>query len=74
MEWDYGLYEELKDLEYCIDALKNNFYDTHNLSTIADKEEEIKERIEYLTSNLPIENTTVFDYDWDFEQEKLVKL
>ena len=65
---------ELKDLVYSIEALENNYYDTHDLDYIQDTRSEIESRIEYLTENLPVKNTEIGNYDWDFDNNKIVFL
>ena len=74
MKWTFNLYMELKDLVYSIEALENNYYDTHDLDYIQDTRSEIESRIEYLTENLPLKNTEIGNYDWDFDNNKIVFL
>lgn len=74
MKWTYDLFSELKDLVYSIEALENNYYDTHNLDYIEETREEIENRIEYLTGKLPVKNTEIGDYDWDFDKNEIVFL
>ena len=74
MKWTYTLFEELKDLLYSIKALENNYYDTHDLDYIEKNKEDIESRIEYLTENLPVKNTEIGDYNWDFDKDEIVFL
>ena len=74
MKWTWDLFNELKDLVYSIEALENNYYDTHNLDYIEKTKEDIESRIEYLTENLPKKNTEIGDYDWDFDKGEIVFL
>ena len=74
MEWTYELFSELKDLVYSIEALENNYYDTHDLDYIEETKKEIESRIEYLTEKLPIKNTEIYDYDWNFDKNEIIFL
>ena len=53
---------------------ENNYYDTHNLDYIEKTKGDIESRIEYLTENLPVKNTEIGDYDWDFDKGEIVFL
>ena len=72
--WNYESYWELSELVGEINALKNGWYDTHNLEGIEKDREEIEEKITYLTSLLPVPNSTIGDYEWDFTENKLIYL
>ena len=74
MKWTWDLFNELKDLVYSIEALENNYYDTHNLDYIEKTKGDIESRIEYLTENLPVKDTDITDYDWNFDKDEIVFL
>ena len=74
MKWTFDLFDELQNLEMSIEALENNYYDTHDLDEISKDEIEIRNRISYLQNKLPLKNTSSGDYLWNFENNKLIKI
>lgn len=74
MKWTYELFSELQDLVYSLEALENNYYDTHDLEHIETTRDEIESRIDYLTEKLPTTNTHIGDYSWDFNKNEIVNL
>jgi hypothetical protein len=74
MKFTYEMYEELFDVNDALDALKNGYYDTHNLDYILEMKDEYEATVERLTKKLPIEGSKLGDYYWDFENECLVHI